>query len=820
MTSNVFDKLSVLCAVLLMSSAALAVLPSDDFNDNTRAVFWNTSFTDSNNVWLEEINSRLELHSNQYSQQCYAFYISGTFGISTSADFSLKIRFHHSDTGLGASRVQMGVASDWSNFMDIGAGYDGFPLLYYEVVTNNQAAEFNAQLRNENDGSFYISYETATDTLYVSDTGYGPTNAIASFSGVLKGDWNAQSVMVFFGGAAEDCQITSGEGYLDDFLIESGTIEYSTIGEPDYIDYPESSDTGEFDVSWSQVPGAEYYVLNVSTDNKQSWQSVDSNYTSTTYPVLVAVDGEYWYQVRAGVGDTTYGATTGDHPCVVSLAEPVVFYVDSRASAGGNGRSWNGAFNTLQDAIAAAVEGCEIHIAQGTYKPDQGDGVTSDDRDAAFVLSINSIIKGGYAGIGHADPNKRDIKLYETILSGDLSGNDSNIVATYNNFRNDPTRSDNSRTVVVTNGSGPAEIDGLTITGGQTDSGASMDFGGGINCMGDTIIRNCNINRNFAEYGGGGISTYTNGTDVKVVNCTLTENQSYQGGGLYAFNGGVVTIINSIFTGSITEQDIYGWGAGIYCGGAMSLANCIVAGNLSYLGGGIFNSGTLSLNNCTVTNNAADSYNFGHGGGIYNDANLIVANSIVWGNRAEEDGGDIYIDWESVANVSYSNVGNWYAGNTSIVDWGPGVISEDPEFVDPNGPDGVIGTADDNLRLSPDSNCIDSGNNNLVPIDTIDLDGDGDTAELIPWDIDGRTRITDGDCNGTEIIDMGAYEFSRLYAGDFKPDGHIDFGDLVILIGQWLQTPGSPSADIAPCPEGDNFVDFKDFAAFAQNWLK
>lgn len=62
------------------------------------------------------------------------------------------------------------------------------------------------------------------------------------------------------------------------------------------------------------------------------------------------------------------------------------------------------------------------------------------------------------------------------------------------------------------------------------------------------------------------------------------------------------------------------------------------------------------------------------------------------------------------------------------------------------------------------------------------------------------------------------YSTNRLL-GDFEPDGDVDFHDLAMLMEQWLKVPGSPSADIAPQPNGDNFVDFQDFALFAKNWL-
>jgi hypothetical protein len=90
---------------------------------------------------------------------------------------------------------------------------------------------------------------------------------------------------------------------------------------------------------------------------------------------------------------------------------------------------------------------------------------------------------------------------------------------------------------------------------------------------------------------------------------------------------------------------------------------------------------------------------------------------------------------------------------------GTGNINADPCFVDANGPDGIAGTEDDNLSLLSNSPCIDAGDNNSVPPDYADLDGDGDTTEPTPLDLDYRPRFMDGDCNDSNIVDMGAYEF-------------------------------------------------------------
>ena len=50
--------------------------------------------------------------------------------------------------------------------------------------------------------------------------------------------------------------------------------------------------------------------------------------------------------------------------------------------------------------------------------------------------------------------------------------------------------------------------------------------------------------------------------------------------------------------------------------------------------------------------------------------------------------------------------------------------------------------------------------------------------------------------------------------------GDVSFGDLIILVSQWLQPPDTPSADIAPKPNGDGIVNFLDLAVLASHWME
>jgi len=97
---------------------------------------------------------------------------------------------------------------------------------------------------------------------------------------------------------------------------------------------------------------------------------------------------------------------------------------------------------------------------------------------------------------------------------------------------------------------------------------------------------------------------------------------------------------------------------------------------------------------------------------------------------------------------------------------------------------GVDESANDDygdLHLQETSFCIDAGDNTAVPPDTVDLDDDGDTTEPIPFDLDGSTRIWDGDGDSVSVVDMGAHEragepmvwVNINYTGGGENDGHL-----------------------------------------------
>jgi hypothetical protein len=189
---------------------------------------------------------------------------------------------------------------------------------------------------------------------------------------------------------------------------------------------------------------------------------------------------------------------------ICTTVQAQIIYVDADAPGANNGSIWANAYNYLQDALNAAVDDDEIQVAQGAYKPDQGAGGTAGDRYATFQLVNAVTIKGGYAGFGESNPDARNVELYETILSGDLAGNDGADFA-----------SNTENTYQVVTGSGTdatAVLDGVTITAGNANGTGTYRYGSGVyNDQGSPTLTNCTVKNNWASSvaGGGMYNTTT-----------------------------------------------------------------------------------------------------------------------------------------------------------------------------------------------------------------------------------------------------------------------------------------------------------------------
>jgi hypothetical protein len=115
--------------------------------------------------------------------------------------------------------------------------------------------------------------------------------------------------------------------------------------------------------------------------------------------------------------------------------------------------------------------------------------------------------------------------------------------------------------------------------------------------------------------------------------------------------------------------------------------------------------------------------------------------------------------------------GNSYEGAGILLVNSDGNIDAASAFTSAAGPDGIVGTPDDDLSVHSDSAAIDAGNSSAVPQDRDDINGDGNLMECIPLDLAGKARYVDSlsteDTGVADapayptIVDMGAYEYSE-----------------------------------------------------------
>ncbi|MHC4675641.1 MAG: LamG-like jellyroll fold domain-containing protein [Planctomycetota bacterium] len=272
--------------------------------------------------------------------------------------------------------------------------------------------------------------------------------------------------------------------------------------------------------------------------------------------------------------------------------------------------------------------------------------------------------------------------------------------------------------------------------------GNSAKRGGGMyNDKSSPTVRGCTFIDNPAEDYGGGMFNI-NYSSPTVSRSTFFANWAYYGGGMCNYSSSP-TLTNCIFTGNLV-----GWGGGgVYNSNSNAmLTNCIFTGNSAAYGGGMYTDDSSPvLTNCTFSGNSADS----EYGGMYScNSSPTLSNSILWGNTdsgGQDESAQIYGGTPEVVfsciqdddpNDGYIPFGG--EDNNNIDDY--------PLFVrDPN--DGGDGWGDDpctpgvdesenddfgDLHLVPGSKCIDAGDNNSVPPDVADLDGDGNTTEQTP----------------------------------------------------------------------------------------
>jgi hypothetical protein len=216
---------------------------------------------------------------------------------------------------------------------------------------------------------------------------------------------------------------------------------------------------------------------------------------------------------------------------------------------------------------------------------------------------------------------------------------------------------------------------------------------------------------------------------------TIRNGNGGSGGGIHggtAEQHGQATIQNNIIIGNSAA---YGGGMA-YCDGL--IRNNLVAGNTAEENGGGLDSCGGTIQNNTIVHNSAY-----RGGGMYGCPGP-TSNCILWGNTAS---------YGSQSRFCYDFSYCCVQGGVS----GEGNITDNPRFIDADGPDDDPETVEDNdYHVWVGSQCIDVGKNEAWMSEAVDLDRN-------PRILLGRV---------SETVDIGAYEF--VFTGPTAETWYVD----------------------------------------------
>ncbi|KAA6438977.1 T9SS type A sorting domain-containing protein [Dyadobacter flavalbus] len=383
------------------------------------------------------------------------------------------------------------------------------------------------------------------------------------------------------------------------------------------------------------------------------------------------------------------------------LSAAAIIYVNPAASGSNDGSSWDNAYTSLSTALASAMNGDEIWVKKGVYKPStlfdaNGNGVT-EPQEATFKIPSGVALYGGFAGT-EVNRNDRNFLTNITILSGDIDNNDLNPDGNSIAENTGQINGNNAYHVIYTsNVSAATRLDGFVVTAGRAMSpavitDANQDGGGwynqlsgAINASSPTIV-NSTFQGNYAASEGGAFfcnSAPTGGAVISLIeNCRFIANKSNVAGGainIGSFNAG--NYQPKIRRSEFRENEAFRRGGAIYLVGdhavldsvcfrsnkvtAVSPDNSTLPGS----GGGVgMVASNASFTNCyffgnTTTGNPTGAYEGGGGGAVYMTTNR--SQTEILGISAPK-----FVNCGFYANSASGNVTAWGGAAVHLSDAG------------------------------------------------------------------------------------------------------------------------------------------------------
>jgi predicted outer membrane repeat protein len=307
---------------------------------------------------------------------------------------------------------------------------------------------------------------------------------------------------------------------------------------------------------------------------------------------------------------------------------------------------------------------------------------------------------------------------------------------------------------------GEVRIVNFTLQNGYYDgSGGSIGVGG---LQAPTlIVDNCRFLGNHSTDYGGAIRLQTHpGASLQVYRSHFEDNLSDDGGGAITTGGGTIgqfVVENCSFINNTALENLNDAG-----GGAIRLQDTVsgarvkrslFSGNTSTLRGGALDfASTVEVTNCSFFANSAPL-----GGAIHSAGNVFTSTNATFADNTSADGSAIAVGAGSLRLQS-----NLFARNGTNACSGTGISSLGDNLSDAS-------DADCNLSQSTDAEHLDL----LLASTPADHGGGTQTLALLPGspaidgsescppnnlDQRGQPRPADGDGDGTDTCDVGAFE--------------------------------------------------------------
>jgi hypothetical protein len=372
-----------------------------------------------------------------------------------------------------------------------------------------------------------------------------------------------------------------------------------------------------------------------------------------------------------------------------------------------------------------------------------------------------------------------------------------------------------------------SDAGGPALSGCTFEENTGSRGGGMYNDGSGTSVTRCVFVRNRVGLGGAGMYN-AGGSDAVLVDCAFDQNNAKYLGMLYNADSNP-TIINCTFAANTTDHSL----AGMYNWNSHpAITNCRFVGNHGHALVNA-NGSSPTVRNCLFV---ANSSAIGAEPGTTTVVNSIIRGPflgsppaiIMYSNvpGAVPGPGNFDADPGFVAERSGTLAdGTTYDAQSRTTTFtaegaafAPGglaggffqagpvsrrlpIVANTATTITVRGPWTAIGGGGASYvvrdyHLASGSSCIDAGNNWAVPADATDLDGDGDTLELTPLDLDGNPRFSadeapsDPGCGMPVIVDLGPSEYqlapaSQILLGDLDGDGRVDIKDLLAILSAW-----------------------------------